>query len=282
MSQAGRYDRQERTIGKDAMQYIFNTKCLIVGLNGLGAEVAKNLVLMGVRKISLLDSKCVSVMDLSSQFFLHEQESLGKNRASETASKVQELNDMASIEVLQGPLTEDMLLNFTVCFFYFVDMKIVIFCDDHIPLLTSYNEYCRKHGIYFVAAEVRGLAGALFVDLGNEWQSKEPSSQNPSSGAIIQIKVDERGHGLVETFDKTDVVNKPTVHGLYTGDLVMFKGIEGMTELNNAAPIPVTVVDNVTFDIGNVSKLGMYTGGGYYYQVNSAKTFHFVCTNKNM
>ena len=34
-----RYDRQARTIGRDAMQKILASKTLIVGMGGLGAEI---------------------------------------------------------------------------------------------------------------------------------------------------------------------------------------------------------------------------------------------------
>jgi molybdopterin/thiamine biosynthesis adenylyltransferase len=34
----GRYDRQERVIGKEAMKRLSETKILIVGLGGLGIE----------------------------------------------------------------------------------------------------------------------------------------------------------------------------------------------------------------------------------------------------
>lgn len=37
----GRYDRQERVLGKDAMKKLVNQKILLVGLGGTGVEVGK-------------------------------------------------------------------------------------------------------------------------------------------------------------------------------------------------------------------------------------------------
>ena len=39
-----RYDRQVRTIGRDAMQKILQSKTLIVGMGGLGAEIGMFIV----------------------------------------------------------------------------------------------------------------------------------------------------------------------------------------------------------------------------------------------
>ena len=43
---------------------------LISGMNGLGIEVAKNVVLGGVKAVTLHDTKAASVSDLSSQVVL--------------------------------------------------------------------------------------------------------------------------------------------------------------------------------------------------------------------
>jgi molybdopterin/thiamine biosynthesis adenylyltransferase len=43
---------------------------LIVGLNGLGVEIAKNLILTGVRSVTLYDQEPTSWNDLSTQVIL--------------------------------------------------------------------------------------------------------------------------------------------------------------------------------------------------------------------
>lgn len=36
-----RFDRQERTIGREAMRQLFHTRILLVGLGGLGVEIGR-------------------------------------------------------------------------------------------------------------------------------------------------------------------------------------------------------------------------------------------------
>lgn len=43
---------------------------LLIGLQGLGAEVAKNLILSGINSITLKDPTDVSILDRCSQFLI--------------------------------------------------------------------------------------------------------------------------------------------------------------------------------------------------------------------
>uniref|UniRef100_A0A3Q3J5W2 THIF-type NAD/FAD binding fold domain-containing protein n=1 Tax=Monopterus albus TaxID=43700 RepID=A0A3Q3J5W2_MONAL len=53
--EAAQYDRQIRLWGLDAQKRLRGSRVLLAGLGGLGAEVAKNLILAGVKGITLLD-----------------------------------------------------------------------------------------------------------------------------------------------------------------------------------------------------------------------------------
>ena len=58
------------------------------GLGPLGVEIAKNIVLSGVKKFTLNDSKLVTEKDLAGQFFVSETD-IGKNRAVVSSEKIQ-------------------------------------------------------------------------------------------------------------------------------------------------------------------------------------------------
>lgn len=85
------YDRQIRLWGYDGQnKYVLGTyvvikfflcifltlsrlrgmKVLLIGLQGLGAEIAKNLILSGVNSITLKDHTEVSILDCCSQFLI--------------------------------------------------------------------------------------------------------------------------------------------------------------------------------------------------------------------
>lgn len=51
-----------------------SSSVLIVNLRGMACEIAKNVVLAGVGRITLLDGEQVSEADLGANFFLREDE----------------------------------------------------------------------------------------------------------------------------------------------------------------------------------------------------------------
>lgn len=54
------------------------TKLLLVGLGGLGSEVCKNIVLAGIKAITLMDDQKITEEDFFSQFLVT-RDDLGKN-----------------------------------------------------------------------------------------------------------------------------------------------------------------------------------------------------------
>ena len=51
---------------------------LLVGINGYNAEVAKNIILAGVKAVTFLDHKIATAQDTCSQFFIP-RDQIGKN-----------------------------------------------------------------------------------------------------------------------------------------------------------------------------------------------------------
>lgn len=87
-------DLQSRAIatyGSEAMAKFASLRVLIVGMNGLGAEVAKNVILTGVNEVVFYGIDMASPHDLASQFFLR-PEDYGQDRASACLSRFKELN----------------------------------------------------------------------------------------------------------------------------------------------------------------------------------------------
>jgi ubiquitin-like 1-activating enzyme E1 A len=72
------YDRQIRLWGVQAQENIRRANILLVGIKGLGNEVAKNLALAGVRSLTVADNELVTELDLGAQFFVT-AEDVGKN-----------------------------------------------------------------------------------------------------------------------------------------------------------------------------------------------------------
>ena len=85
------YSRQLYIYDEIYQKRIQDTNIFISGIGGLGLEIAKNLILSGVKSIMLHDLCDTTIYDLSSQYFLSNKD-LKKNRAVMTRDKLADLN----------------------------------------------------------------------------------------------------------------------------------------------------------------------------------------------
>ena len=250
------YSRQLYVLGHEAMKRMGQSNVLVVGLRGLGVEIAKNIALAGVKSLTLFDPTPAAISDLSSQFFLH-PEDVGKPRASVTVPRVSELNPYTPVqEASFTSLTADLsLLN---------QYKVVVLTDTPLKDQLLVAEHCHNNGISLVITDTFGLFGNIFTDFGKNFTVGDPTGENPLSGIVAGI--DEEG--VVTTAEETR-------HGLEDGDYVTFSEVEGMEGINEAPPMKITVKGPYTFSVGDVTKYGQYQRGGLFTQVKMPKIIDF-------
>lgn len=76
------YSRQIGTFGMSIMKKLITLKVLIIGLRGLGIDVAKNIILSGPKEVCIFDPNIVTINELGSNFYLKE-ENIGVKRRDE-------------------------------------------------------------------------------------------------------------------------------------------------------------------------------------------------------
>ncbi|KAL2754524.1 hypothetical protein ACRALDRAFT_1081525 [Sodiomyces alcalophilus JCM 7366] len=253
------YSRQLYVLGHEAMKRMGASNVLIVGLKGLGVEIAKNVALAGVKSLTLYDPGLATLPDLSSQFFLR-PEDVGKPRDEVTAPRVAELNAYVPVRVHQSPRLDENLSQFD-------KYQVVVLTSLPLKIQKIIADYCHSKGIYVVVADTFGLFGSIFCDFGEQFSVMDDTGEPALNGIVAGITEE----GLVSALDETR-------HGLEDGDYVTFSEVEGMEGLNGCAPRKITVKGPYTFSIGDVSGLGQYKRGGLYVQVKMPKAVSF----KNM
>lgn len=72
---------------------------------------AKNVILAGVKSVTLLDDGTVEARDLSAQFYLAEAD-VGKKRAAACRDRLQELNTAVAVSVVAGWPSDRELLEY--------------------------------------------------------------------------------------------------------------------------------------------------------------------------
>ncbi|XP_034854324.1 ubiquitin-like modifier-activating enzyme 7 isoform X2 [Mirounga leonina] len=247
------YSRQLCVLDLPAMQRIRRAKVLLSGLQGLGAEVAKNLVLMGVGSLTLHDPHPTCWSDLAAQFFLSEKD-LERSRAEASQEPVAKLNGAVQVCVHTGDITEELLLDF----------QVVVLTASKLEEQLRVGALCHKLGICFLVADTRGLVGQLFSDFGEDFTVQDPTEAEPLTAAIQHIS--QGSPGILTLRKEADA------RYFHDGDLVTFSGIEGMVELNGCDPRPIRVQEDGTLEIGNTAIFSRYLCGGAVTEVKKSET----------
>ena len=91
-----RYDRQLRIEGWD-QEKLMKSSVAVVGVGATGCELSKNLALMGVGRLILIDNDVVELSNLSRQM-LFTDDDLGKPKAVIAAEKLKKMNPWIEVE----------------------------------------------------------------------------------------------------------------------------------------------------------------------------------------
>lgn len=249
------YSRQLYVLGHEAMKKMANSNVLISGMKGLGIEIAKNVVLGGVKSVTIQDTENASWYDLSSQFFLREAD-IGKNRASSCVARLAELNSYVPVTANTEPLTETFIKKF----------QVVVLTNSPLDEQIKLGEFCHGNGIKLIVADTKGLFGEVFCDFGESFMVADTDGEQPISNMIASVTKDKEG--VVTCLDESR-------HGYEDGDFVTFSEIQGMTELNGCEPRKIKVLGPYTFSIGDTSGYSAYVRGGNVTQVKKPKEVKF-------
>jgi len=241
------YSRQLYVLGHEAMKKMAKSAVLVSGMKGLGLEIAKNIILGGVKSVTLHDEENAEITDLSSQFYLTEDD-VGKNRAAVSLRKLGELNGYVATSASMEPLTEELISQFTV----------VVLTNSSLDEQIRIGEITRRHNIALIIAGTPGLFAQVFTDFGANFMVNDTNGEQPISTMVASITQEEEG--IVAGNDETR-------HGLEDGDYVTFSEIEGMTELNGCKPVKIKVLGPYTFKIGDTRGFTAYKKGGICTQV---------------
>jgi DNA-binding transcriptional regulator YhcF (GntR family) len=133
-----------------------SAKVLVVGAGALGNEVIKNLTLMGVGHIFLVDFDEVEAANLSRSVFFRESDT-GRPKAEVVAARAKTLNPDVHLQYLQGDVTAQLGLGVVR------RMDVVISCLDNREARLAVNRFCYWMGKPMVDGAIQELLGLVRV-----------------------------------------------------------------------------------------------------------------------
>lgn len=197
------YSRQLYVLGHDAMRKMQNSDILISGLGGLGVEIAKNVILGGVKSVTLHDQTNCTIRDLSSQFYLSKSH-IGQNRAECCWKQLSELNNYVTTSAFTGCLSNEFLAKF----------KVIVLTETSDGEQKRISEICRANGTSLIIADTKGLFGQVFCDFGDNFIVYDDDGLPPKGAQVIDISKEADG-----------VVTCEKWHNLFDGEYVTFSGV---------------------------------------------------------
>ena len=135
-SESNPFDRQER-ISWWSQQKLKDAKVMVVGAGAIGNETLKNLALLGIGNIFIVDFDTISTSNLS-RTVLFRKEDVGKKKAEVAAAKTRELAlvDDINIHWFHGDLVWEIGTGL------YQEMDIVLGCLDNVETRIAVNKNC--------------------------------------------------------------------------------------------------------------------------------------------
>lgn len=150
-----RYKRQEMIEGWD-QKSLSEGRVLVLGAGTTGNEVIKNLALLGVGEIVIVDRDLVEEVNLS-RCVLFRDADIGKPKAEVAAHRAIELNPRIRAKAWNADIVHEI-----GCLEYGA-FKSVVLTVDNLRARMWVNRYCRLAGVPLVNTGIEGWTGNVFT-----------------------------------------------------------------------------------------------------------------------
>jgi len=145
--------RQLLVWGVEEQQKIRNATVLLAGAGAIGNEAAKNLAMLGIGRIIIVDRDHIELSNVSRMIFFQPSD-LGKNKAEFLAKNLHLRYPFVTTIAYRGDL-ESMPLKL------YLDSKVVLCGLDNVVSRIFLTQTCRKYSIPLIDAGIIGLNGRV-------------------------------------------------------------------------------------------------------------------------
>jgi len=138
------------------VERVNSARVMVVGAGALGNEVLKNLALLNVGQILIVDFDTIEYGNLSRSVLFRESD-CGRSKSSVAAEQIRRINPHVSVMEINGDIMLDVGLGI------FRRMDVVIGCLDNRLARMYINRHCYKVGKIWIDGAIENLAGQLCV-----------------------------------------------------------------------------------------------------------------------
>ena len=147
------WGRQLLVWGAEGQQRLRTATVLLAGAGAIGNEAAKNLAMLGVGRILIVDRDFVEMSNVSRMIFFQSKD-LGKNKAEALAENIHRTYPYVETSAYRGNL-ENMPLKL------YLDSQVVLSGLDNVVSRIFLTQVCRKYCIPLIDAGIIGVTGRV-------------------------------------------------------------------------------------------------------------------------
>jgi molybdopterin/thiamine biosynthesis adenylyltransferase len=153
VTKEGRFERQESIWDQDKLQ---KARILVTGAGTLGNEICKNLALVGIGHVTIIDFDIIEEVNLNRCLFFREND-IGRKKSHVLAERIQELNPKMEVKSKHCDINTDIGAGL------FLDFTVVLGGLDNIMAREKINKYAYWTGTPYIDGSIEGLNGQLQV-----------------------------------------------------------------------------------------------------------------------
>ncbi|KAK9797017.1 hypothetical protein WJX73_007198 [Symbiochloris irregularis] len=156
-------------------------KILIAGLQGVAAEVAKNIVLAGVGQLTLLDESCCA--QAAPGNFLVPAAAPRKSRVAQQSSEtLQHMNPLVTVSARSGSPEAETDLSFIKGY------QVLLLAGANLQTMLRYDQACTAYGVAFYTVISRGSNSYFFANLHEHAYTLTKAPQSEGGPQVTEAK----------------------------------------------------------------------------------------------
>ena len=230
-------------MGHEAQRRMMASSAVVVGLSGLGAEIAKNVILAGLHELLLVDPWMANEYDWGGNFYLPTTTTTGVSRAEACRAALAELNPYVTVQTATTTEVPNLSSESLVPLIARVRPTVLVLT---VPLpetvVIAVNEACRSVGTCFLYAVTYSVFAMAFADFGTQFVVTDKDGEAAATSQIEHVLCDEYPPVV-------KVLEDAGRHGLETGDKVTFGRLQGVPGLEPDREYEVKVTGPYTFEL---------------------------------
>ena len=180
------FRRAELLLGDEAMSRIAEKRVIIFGVGGVGSWCAESLVRSGIRKLTIVDSDCVSVTNINRQL-MATTKTVGQVKVDALKERLLTINPSAEITTLQQVFNAESASQFGL--------------EEYDYIIDAIDSLKDKALLILLACQTDPLARALRNRFKRDKQFPKRKFQCVFSDELLEnkkpIDPDDKGNGSI-------------------------------------------------------------------------------------